>query len=61
MAIKIQVCALSKSIVAQQGLVHPHNLGTLLVDRRRVEVRNFHIATWAHGMGQWPRVFRKLD
>ena len=60
MAIKVQICALTKHRRTQQGRQHPHNLCPLLINSKGVEIRNLKIGVWLHWMGGWPTIFIKL-
>ncbi|MNH96805.1 hypothetical protein D3C73_494860 [compost metagenome] len=60
MALEIEVHAFAEVVASKNGRDHPGDLGTLLVDRHRVEVVDLTIAVRARRMRQRASILRKL-
>ncbi len=57
MAIEVQIRPGAKPVATKQCLQHAHDFGALLIDRRRVEVRDFYVAVRPDGVRHRAGVF----
>mmetsp|Transcript_25641 Transcript_25641/g.69587 ORF Transcript_25641/g.69587 Transcript_25641/m.69587 type:complete len:260 (+) Transcript_25641:1878-2657(+) len=59
-ALEVQVHAFSEALLAQQRVVQPDNLSTLLVHSHRIEVVHLDVAIGADGVGHGACIFWEL-
>ena len=59
-AIEIKIHAATKTVPAQHGRQHAHDLGTFLVNGCRVEIVDFAVLQGPHRMRQRPRILAEL-
>src|SRR5690606_8711791 len=59
-AFEIKVHAPAKLFYAKQRADHSHDLRSLFIDGRRVEIVDLPVAPWPHRMGERPLILGKL-
>jgi hypothetical protein len=59
-ALEVQVHALAETVAAQQGLIHPHDLGALFVDGDGIKIIDLDKGVGTDRVGHRSGVFREL-